>query len=211
MTPRALLHSCYIHRNTQLHGTCGWFHKAKELGYIRIFPIAFVSKPAMGPTQPSVKWVPGVLSLGLKSGQGFTLTTYPHLVPKSWMRRSYTFSPPQARSSMNRTALLLHHSYQSVVTHQDVAATHTSIQPTHHMYLGLLWGTTWVYTTYGLCSAPPLAHRCSQKDGPNRHSLSMRRNTQVEGHAKTVGQQHGRSKQPCWWDSRFINLTGLKN
>jgi hypothetical protein len=87
----------------------------------------------------------------------------------------------------------------------------TAIQPTPHMYLGLLWGTTWVYTTYGLCSAPRLAHRCSEKDGPNRHSLSMRRNTQVESHNKTVGPQHGRSKQPCWWDSSFINLTGLKN
>jgi hypothetical protein len=157
---------------------------------------------------------PRGLSLGLKSSQGVTLTTYPHLHPKSWMRRSYTFShppPSQRLQAWIKTALLLHHTYQSVVTHQDFAATHTAIHPMRHTYLGLIWGTTWMYTTYGLCSAPQLAHRCSHKDGPNLHSLSMRRNTQVESHNKTVGQQHGRSKQPWWWDSSFINLTGLKN
>jgi hypothetical protein len=28
------------------------------------FPLAFVSRPDLGPTQPSVQWVPGVLSRG---------------------------------------------------------------------------------------------------------------------------------------------------
>jgi hypothetical protein len=37
----------------------------------------------------------GVLSPGLKRGRGVTLTTHPHLVPKSWMSRSYTSSPPK--------------------------------------------------------------------------------------------------------------------
>jgi hypothetical protein len=37
----------------------------------------------------------GVLSLGIKRGRGVTLTTHPHLVPRSWKSRSYTSSPPK--------------------------------------------------------------------------------------------------------------------
>jgi hypothetical protein len=43
----------------------------------------------------SCTWVPGVLSMGVKRGRGVMLTTHPHLVPRSWMRRSYTYSPPK--------------------------------------------------------------------------------------------------------------------
>jgi hypothetical protein len=35
----------------------------------------------------------GVLSPGLKLGRGVTLTTHPHLMPRSRMSRSYTSSP----------------------------------------------------------------------------------------------------------------------
>ena len=39
-----------------------------------------LSRPALGPTQPPVQWVPG-LSPGVKSGRGVTLTPHPLLVP----------------------------------------------------------------------------------------------------------------------------------
>jgi hypothetical protein len=36
-----------------------------------------VSRPALGPTQSPVQWVPEVLSPGVKGGRGVTLTTHP--------------------------------------------------------------------------------------------------------------------------------------
>jgi hypothetical protein len=41
------------------------------------FPVASVSRQALGPTQPPVQWVPEVLSQGLKRGRGVTLITHP--------------------------------------------------------------------------------------------------------------------------------------
>jgi hypothetical protein len=35
-----------------------------------------------------------VFSPEVKRGRGVTLTTHPHLVPRSWVSRSYTASPP---------------------------------------------------------------------------------------------------------------------
>jgi hypothetical protein len=41
-----------------------------------IFPLASVSRPALGPTQPPLQWVPGVISPGVKRGRGVTLTAH---------------------------------------------------------------------------------------------------------------------------------------
>jgi hypothetical protein len=78
-------------------------HKPSEF----IFPLASVSRQSLGPTQPPVQWVPGVLSPGLKRGRGATLTTHPHLVPRSRMSRSYTCSPPSASVACSGTAVVL--------------------------------------------------------------------------------------------------------
>jgi hypothetical protein len=72
----------------------------------QIFLLAPASRPALGPTQPPIEWVLGVLSPGVKHSQGVTLTTHPHLVPRLRMSRSYTSSPPCASMACSGTALL---------------------------------------------------------------------------------------------------------
>jgi hypothetical protein len=57
--------------------------RAIEVRQEQIFLLALASRPALGPTQPPIQWVPGVLSPGVKRGLGVTLTTHPHLVPSS--------------------------------------------------------------------------------------------------------------------------------
>jgi hypothetical protein len=51
-----------------------------------------VSRPALRPTQHPIQWVLGVLSPMVKRSPGVTLTTHPHLVPRSRMGRSYSSS-----------------------------------------------------------------------------------------------------------------------
>jgi hypothetical protein len=64
------------------------------------FPVASVSRPALGPTQTPVQWVPGVLSPGLKRGWGVMLTTHPYVVPTSRISGSYTSSPTKCLCSV---------------------------------------------------------------------------------------------------------------
>jgi hypothetical protein len=59
-----------------------------------------LSRLALRPTQPSVQWVPGVLSPGVKRGRVVTLTTHSHLMPRSRMSRSYASSPLGACESL---------------------------------------------------------------------------------------------------------------
>jgi hypothetical protein len=60
------------------------------------FPLTSASRPALGPTQPPVQWVPGALSLGVKRGRGVMLTTHPLLVLRLRKSRSYTSCHPDA-------------------------------------------------------------------------------------------------------------------
>jgi len=56
----------------------------------RDFP--HLSRPALGPNQSSVQWVP-CLSPGVKSGRGVTLTPHPLLAPWSWKGRAISLHP----------------------------------------------------------------------------------------------------------------------
>jgi hypothetical protein len=51
-----------------------------------------VSRPASRTTQPSIQWVPGLISPG-SSGRGVKLITNLHLVPRSRMMEVYIHSP----------------------------------------------------------------------------------------------------------------------
>jgi hypothetical protein len=54
----------------------------------RIFSQASVFRAALSSTHP-IQWVPVILTPRVKRGRGVTLTTLPHLVPRSRMSRSY--------------------------------------------------------------------------------------------------------------------------
>jgi len=64
------------------------------------------SRPALGPTQPPVKWVPG-LSRGVKCGRGVLLTTHPLLLPRSWRVELYLYPPSGPHRDCNGVLLPL--------------------------------------------------------------------------------------------------------
>jgi hypothetical protein len=75
--------------------TTDWTAGVRSPVEAKVFSLTSASRPALGPTQSPMQWVPVVISPGVKRGRGVTLTTHPHLVPRSRMSRSYTFSPPK--------------------------------------------------------------------------------------------------------------------
>ena len=76
----------------------------------RDFP--HLSRPALGPTQPPIQWLPG-LSWGYKSGRSVTLTSHPLLVPWPWKSRAisllplWAVRPVQSLSACTRVRLTL--------------------------------------------------------------------------------------------------------
>jgi hypothetical protein len=78
-----ILSSQYLAQNTNYKSPAG----------AKVSLLASASRPALGPTQPPVQWVPAVLSSGVMRGRGVTLTTHPHLVPRSRTNRA-TPPPP---------------------------------------------------------------------------------------------------------------------
>jgi hypothetical protein len=63
---------------------------AETMGF---FSVASMSRPPLRPTQPPIQCLPRFPSWGVKHGRGVTLTNHPHLVPRSIMSKSYTYSP----------------------------------------------------------------------------------------------------------------------
>jgi hypothetical protein len=71
----------------------------------RMFPLASVSRPALGLTQPPVQLVPGVLSAGIKRGRGVTLITHPiYCRGQEWVGAVSTL-PTNASMACSGTAL----------------------------------------------------------------------------------------------------------
>ena len=61
-----------------------------EFRWRRDFP--HLSRPALGPSQPPIQWVPG-FDPWVKSGRGVTLTPHPLLVLCSWKSRAIPLLP----------------------------------------------------------------------------------------------------------------------
>jgi len=105
-----------------------------ESRWRRDFP--HLSRPALGPTQPPVQWVPGI-SPGVKSGRGVTLTPHPLLVPWLWKNRAIPLLPLCAVRLV-----------QSLSACTRVHFTFTfTLYMTYDIFINCIWVVTrWQYT-----------------------------------------------------------------
>jgi hypothetical protein len=90
-----------------------------------LFTLVSVSRTALGPTQPPIQWVPGVLSPGIKRGRSVTLATHPHL------ERAISPLPPSA--SMVCCGTALQHNASKYVYRQQIKGWDVT----------RLWTTSW--------------------------------------------------------------------
>ncbi|KDR15960.1 Glucose dehydrogenase [acceptor] [Zootermopsis nevadensis] len=74
-----------------------------QLGFANVFgTLRNGTRPALGPTQPPLQWVPGSFPGG-KAGRGVMLTTHPHLVPRSRKRGAIPPLTPNAYMAYSGT------------------------------------------------------------------------------------------------------------
>jgi hypothetical protein len=68
----------------------GWMTEGSEFesGRVKNFLLSISSRPALGPVQPPIQWVPGVKWLGREADHSISASAE---VKKTWM---YTSTPP---------------------------------------------------------------------------------------------------------------------
>jgi hypothetical protein len=74
--------------------------------------------PIMSPFHSVAYWM-SLLVAGDRASYSGTLTTHPHLVPRSWMNRSYTSSPPKRHHGVQRDCKKIHITppYEATITY----------------------------------------------------------------------------------------------
>jgi hypothetical protein len=113
----------------------------------RIFPLTSISRPALGPTQYPMGT--GRPSPVLKSDRGVTLTTHHHLVPRSRMSRSYSFSPHKRHSGVLWDSFSLN--VEVGVIHSFHSALKRMIIQSH---CHIPWGVTWLLMGWVVSTLP---------------------------------------------------------
>jgi hypothetical protein len=98
---------------------------------------SFCVQTSSGQTQPPIQWVPRVLSLGVKHAWDVTLTTHPHLVPRSRMKELYFLSPLASawlyRDSFMSCKYITYYFLQTHYSQLSTSHSHTLYPGPHHL------------------------------------------------------------------------------